>query len=62
VGEALRADNWLHHHGDPRGEDAVAIKAALRAAFAPAEPGWRQRVWDQFAEVSAVAVSALDQT
>jgi hypothetical protein len=61
VGEALRADNWLHHHGDPRGDGAADIKAALRAAFAPAEPEWRERVWDQFVEVCATALDALDQ-
>jgi hypothetical protein len=48
VMQALRADNWLHNHGDPSGPDAPAIKADLRAAFAPDDSEWVESVYDCF--------------
>jgi hypothetical protein len=59
VSNALRADAWLHAHGDPRGRDAGVIKAQLRAAFAPDDPGWSDRVWDRFTEVAERATEGL---
>jgi hypothetical protein len=41
---ALRADNWLHAHGDPDSERGRAIQAELREVFRPADPGWQRRV------------------
>src|SRR5690606_16425205 len=29
---SLIADNWLHNHGEPRGQGAAKIKAAIRDA------------------------------
>lgn len=37
---ALRADNWLHQHGDPTGPDAELVKAQMRVAFAPSDADW----------------------
>lgn len=51
VSTALRADAWLHAHGDPRGPEAAPIKAQLRAAFAPDDPSWADLVWERFAEI-----------
>jgi hypothetical protein len=59
VGEALRADNWLHRHGDPRGPDAPAIKDGLRAAFAPDDQDWAARVWEAFGLYLDRTVEAL---
>ena len=51
VSTALRADAWLHAHGDPRGPEAAPIRAQLRDAFAPDDPAWANLVWERFAEV-----------
>ena len=49
--QALRADNWLHTRGDPTGPGAAAIKADLRAAFAPSDPAWAAKVFACFTSV-----------
>ena len=41
---ALRADNWLHAHGDPDSEAGRQIRAELLEVFRPADPAWRRRV------------------
>ncbi len=57
--QALRADAWLHAHGDPTGPDAEAIRAQVRAAFADDDPAWLDVVVDRFAQVSDAALAAL---
>ena len=57
--QALRADAWLHAHGDPRSPDAAAIRAQVRAAFADDDPAWIAPVWDRFAEVVDAAFAGL---
>jgi hypothetical protein len=59
VVEALRADNWLHQHGDPTGPDAPAIKAQLRAAFAPDDTGWADSIWTDFSHYMEATMSAV---
>jgi hypothetical protein len=46
VFKALRAENWLHHHGDndPR---AVAIRESLLRAFYPDSIEWKASVWNR---------------
>jgi hypothetical protein len=56
---ALRADAWLHAHGDPAGPDAPAIRAAVRAAFADDEPDWIEALWHRFHQVLGIAFSRL---
>ena len=58
VMQALRADAWLHAHGDPTGPDAPAIRAQVRAAFADDDPAWLEQVWPRFAEVLERALDA----
>jgi hypothetical protein len=41
VALALRADAWLHRHGDPLSAEAKPIKAMVRAAFHSDEPIWQ---------------------
>jgi hypothetical protein len=53
--QALRADAWLHGHGDPNGAEAPAIRAQVRAAFADDSPEWIAMVWTRFAEVLSQA-------
>lgn len=45
--DALRADNWLHAHGDPLGPESVAIKAQLMGAFYIDTDIWRGMVLGQ---------------
>jgi hypothetical protein len=41
VGAALRADNWLHAHGDPTAPQAAGIKKLIREAFHSDSPVWQ---------------------
>jgi hypothetical protein len=41
VAHALRADAWLHAHGDPLGSAAKPIKDMIRAAFHSDDPLWQ---------------------
>lgn len=43
----FRADNWLHHHGDPASEIGRRIRAQVRDFFFVDDPGWRADVADQ---------------
>ncbi|MDZ4375593.1 MAG: M14 family metallopeptidase [Phenylobacterium sp.] len=45
--EALRADNWLHAHGDPLSPEGQAIKAQIRGAFYIDDDVWRGMVLGQ---------------
>lgn len=45
--DALRADNWLHAHGDPSGPDAKAIKQQIMDAFYVDTDVWRGMVLGQ---------------
>lgn len=54
VNDAVRADNWLHLHGDPLSDQGRAIKDRLRHAFIPADPDWQ-------AQVLSVSLAYLDR-
>lgn len=43
---ALRAENWLHHHGSPDHPRAKEIKEDLLRAFYPDQDDWRMQVWE----------------
>lgn len=60
VVQALRADAWLHAHGDPAGPDAPAIKAALRSAFADDDPAWIAALHERFTGVLGALFDALE--
>lgn len=55
--QALRADAWLHAHGDPRGPGAADVAAQVRAAFADDDPTWIATLWDRFADVFGQALA-----
>jgi len=57
--QALRADAWLHGHGDPRGPEAAPIQAAVRAAFADDDPAWIAALWPRFSDVFGAALVNL---
>lgn len=59
VSDALRADAWLHRYSDPTGPMAQPIKDQIRAAFAPDDPVWADRVLDRFASVRDRALAGL---
>jgi hypothetical protein len=59
VFDSLRADNWLHTLGDPRGPAAADIKRQVRAAFYPDQDDWKEMVWARGAEVLSQAVQGL---
>ncbi len=58
VVDALRADAWLHAHGDPTGPEADAIRAQVRAAFADDDPEWIDACWQRFNQVLAATFAA----
>lgn len=41
---AMRADNWLHRHGDPASAFGETVRARTRDAFFVEDPAWRARV------------------
>jgi len=47
VFKALRAENWLHHHGSPGYANANEIKECLLNAFYPDDRNWRTSVWEK---------------
>jgi hypothetical protein len=44
---AFRADNWLHHHGDPASATGQAISTLMREQFFVDDDGWRAQVAEQ---------------
>jgi hypothetical protein len=59
---AIRADNWLHHHGDPGSAKGKAIKAQIRAAFYPGTREWKELVWERAVETLTMAKKGLSGT
>ena len=57
--DALRADNWLHHHGDPGESWPGAIKNAIRNAFYVDDDVWRGMVLGQSLQVARQATGGL---
>ncbi len=61
VFEALRAENWLHHHGRPDSRGGRAIRAEIREMFDPDDDGWRALVLARGREVQRRALAGLAQ-
>ncbi len=59
VRQALRADNWLHHHGDPASAKGKAIKEQIRDAFYPDTAAWKEAVWERALETQRMALAGL---
>ncbi|MEM1333403.1 MAG: M14 family metallopeptidase [Actinomycetota bacterium] len=57
--QSLRADAWLHGHGDPSGPAAEAIRAQVRAAFLDDDPAWVATIIERFDDICGVAVAQL---
>ena len=58
---ALRADNWLHHHGELGSAKSAAIKDQIRAAFYPDKDDWKDLVWDRAVETLRLALKGLSE-
>jgi hypothetical protein len=56
---ALRAENWLHHHGGKGHPDAKRIKNDLLRAFYPDSEDWKSQVWKKGKEVVEQALVHL---
>jgi hypothetical protein len=56
---ALRADAWLHAHGDPLSPEAAPIKAQIRAAFYGDADDWRGMVAGQSLLAMRQAIASL---
>ena len=59
VRRAIRADNWLHQHGELNSETGRAIKAEIRRAFYPDADDWRDMVWERAVDTITRAWHAL---
>jgi len=59
--DALRADAWLHGHGDPMSPEGQAIRARMLAAFYTDSDHWRGMVEGQSLIAARQAVAGLRQ-
>lgn len=57
--QSLRADAWLHSHGDPTAPEAASVRSQVRAAFLDDDPAWLVPVWSRFVEVVNHAFVAM---
>jgi hypothetical protein len=57
--QAMRADNWLHQHGELDSEQGIAIKRELLEVFRPNDPQWGARILDVGAGLVENAVRGL---
>jgi hypothetical protein len=60
--DAVRADNWLHVHGDLRTTTAREIKAQIRGAFYPDKDDWKRMVFERSVDVLRRALAGLAQS
>ncbi|MCC7050063.1 MAG: M14 family metallopeptidase [Alphaproteobacteria bacterium] len=56
---ALRADNWLHHHGDVGSAEGRAIKRQIRDAFYQDKDDWKEKVLARALDMIDRAVAGL---
>ena len=61
VFKALRAENWLHHHGKPSHPKATKIKECLQRAFYPDSEAWKASAWANGRDVIERALSWLKE-
>ena len=59
VFKALRAENWLHHHGGMEHPKARELKTCLLRAFHPESEEWKASVWSQGRQVVEQALASL---
>ena len=59
---AVRADNWLHVHGDLADTKGKEIKSQIRAAFYQDKDDWKNMVLDRAVDVAERAMKGLTQS
>jgi hypothetical protein len=59
VALALRADAWLHAHGDPLSPDGERIREQMRAAFHSDDPLWQGMALGQGLAACQAAMAEL---
>jgi hypothetical protein len=59
VYQALRADNWLHLHGDLNTDFARKVKDNLKEAFCPDSETWREAVYARSMEMWSRGIDGL---
>ena len=59
---AVRADNWVHVHGDLQSAKGKEIKSQIRAAFYPDKDDWKKMVFDRAVDVAERAMKGLTQS
>ncbi|HEX6980281.1 MAG TPA: M14 family metallopeptidase [Alphaproteobacteria bacterium] len=59
---ALRADNWLHAHGDLDSAQAREIKAEMRRVFYGDTDAWKAMVWERAVDVTRRMLKGLADT
>jgi hypothetical protein len=57
--DAVRADNWLHVHGQLDSPEGRAIKQEIRAAFYPDKNDWKRMVWERGGDVARRMLKGL---
>ena len=57
--QSLRADNWLHHYGEPNSKKGRAIKEQIREAFYQDADDWKEMVWERGIETHRLALEGL---
>ncbi len=62
VRQAVRADNWLHLHGQLDSPKGRAIKEQIRAAFFPSGRDWKLQVWERAEETVKLMVRGLTES
>ena len=56
---ALRADNWLHVHGEVNSAKGRAIKGQIREAFYQDADDWKDMIWERAMETQRLALAGL---
>jgi uncharacterized protein DUF2817 len=57
--DAVRADNWLHHHGVLESAQGRALKARMREAFYGDRDDWKAMIFEQGVAAQRAALTGL---
>ncbi len=57
--DSLRADCWLHNHGNLESDQGRAIKAEIRRCFYPDADDWKAMIWERASEVERKMIRGL---
>jgi hypothetical protein len=57
--DAVRADNWVHHHGDPFDAKGRALKAQIRDTFYCDKADWKEALVEQGMRAQRAALAGL---